>query len=366
MFCALRVTGERVHFSAIMKRLVTPAAASLVLWAGLTSCGPAEERPAQSLSEFYRGKTLTIIVGFTPGGVYDVSARVLARHLGKYIPGHPSIVVQNMPGAGSLTAASYVYDVAPKDGTVIGLYADGVPLAPLWRLPGAHFDPRSVGWLGALTVRDTSVILVRGDAPAKSFEDAKHIPVVLGSAGSNGINSTVALMLNDLLGTKFKVVTGYPGYAETMLALERGEVQGRAATGWDGIKREKPEWVATGFVRPLVQLTVDPIPGLEHIPRALDLVENESDRQLIAIVLESQKYSHVYSVAAGVPDERLALLRTAFAATASDPDFIADAKRLTTDKVRFTDYRAIEEFIRMSYALPEHIRSRASVYAGGQ
>jgi hypothetical protein len=297
--------------------------------------------------------------------VYDVIARVLARHMSKNIPGEPAFVVQNMPGAGSLVAANYVFNVAPKDGTVLGIYADPVALAPLWKLPGAHFDPRKVHWLGALAARDSSVVLVRADSPATTFEEAKTKTVVLGSAGTNGLTSTVPMMLNDLLGTKFKVVTGYPGYTETMLAIERGEVHGRAATGWDSMAREKPDWIAKGFVMPLVQLTLKPIAGLDHVPQAIAMAESDDDRRVLSIVLGAQQFAHIYSLAEGVPAERVEALRKAYAATARDPAFIEEARNSISDTIRFTPSEIIAAFIRDSYALPETIRARAARYSGG-
>lgn len=341
------------------------AGALLCLLAATLSACQRDDAHEKDVGAFYRGKTITIVVGFTPGGVYDVISRLLARHMSKNIPGEPTIVVQNMPGAGSLVAANYVFNVAPKDGTVLGSYADAVLLSPLWRLPGAHFDPRKVHWLGSLAARDSSVILVRSDAPATTMEDAKVKTDILGSAGANGWTSAYPLMLNELLGTKFKVVTGYPGYTETMLAIERGEIHGRAGTGWDTIALEKPEWVSRGFVKPLLQLTLKPIPGLDHVPMAIDLAANETDRRLLSIVLGAQQFAHIYSLAEGVPAERVAALRSALAATARDPVFIAEAKDQLSDAIRFTPAETIEGYVRDSYALPEHIRKRAARYSGG-
>jgi tripartite-type tricarboxylate transporter receptor subunit TctC len=331
----------------------------------LAACGQSGSASRESVEEFYRGNTIRIIVAGSPGGGYDVLSRLLARYMPKHIPGHPQIIIQNMQGGGSLLAANYVFNVAPKDGTVMGIYFDTVPLAPLLKFEGAKFDPLKVGWLGSLAKRDQTLVVVRSDAPATTFEGAKKTVVTLGSAGPNSATATYPLLLNELLGTKFKIIVGYPGEPETMLAMERGEVDGRAGTSWAQMKHDYPEKVAKGEIVPMIQLSLNPIPGLDHVPRAMDMAKSEQDLQVMKVVLGNQEFSRVYSVAEGVPEERLAALRTALEATANDPEFKKEAAVSMTDTLGFSRHEALEAFLKESYSLPKEIQDRAARYVGG-
>jgi len=335
---------------------------ALALLALVAACRPPETNSGSDHASFYKDRTISIVVGFSAGGGNDIAARVVARHLGAHIPGNPRIIVQNMPGAGSFFAAHHVYDVAPKDGTTIALLVDPAPIAPLLKYSGADYDPHEVGWIGALSKRAASVVVVRTDAPVKTFADARKTEIALGTAGSTGAPASYARLLNELTGTKFKVIVGYPGAAETMLAIERGEVQGRAGTSWVTLKNERPEWVARNFVRPLVQLTLEPYPGLEGVPMAIDYVTNATDRAVMELALGVQEYSRIFSVAPGTPPERLAVLRKAFDEMVKDAEFIADAKRTMNDELLPSSHDKIEDFVRRAYAMPQEVRERAARY----
>jgi tripartite-type tricarboxylate transporter receptor subunit TctC len=347
-----------------IRTIFAAACAAILATAILTACGQNADKQ-QTVEEFYRGNPIRIIVGGSPGGGYDVLSRMLARHMPKYIPGNPQIIIQTMQGGGSLLAANYVYNVAPKDGTVMGIFFDTVPLAPLLKFEGAKFDPLKVGWLGALAKRDQTLVVVRSDAPATTLEGVLEKEVTLGSAGPNSATATYPLLLNELLGTKFKIIVGYPGEPETMLAMERGEVDGRAGTSWAQMKHDYPEKVAKGEIVPLIQLSLNPVPGLDHVPRAMDLAKNPQDLQIMKIVLGNQEFSRVFSMAPGVPEDRLAALRAALEATAKDPEFIKEAAVSMTDTLGFSRHEALEAFLKESYSLPQDVLDRAARYVGG-
>jgi len=366
MRCQKRFAPALHNMSAPIRTISANFAAAVTIAAALflTGCGNSTPDSVKA-EDFYRGKNITIMVGFTAGGLYDVTARVVAQHLGKHIPGSPGIIVENKPGAGSLQAANYVYDVAPKDGTMIGLFIDSAPLAPLWGVKGARYDPREVGWLGALARRDTSVMIVRADAPATRMDMMQQREITLGSTGANSPTSIIPMLFNELVGTKFKVVTGYPGYTETMLAIERGEIHGRASVSWEALKSEHPDWIANRFIVPVAALTLEPIPELPDVPLALDFVKNEKDRELLRLIIANDRISHIFSVAPGVPPDRLALLRKAFADMARDPEFIAMMDKTSNEKLNVADGPAIETFVREAYKIPEDMRARAAKYAQG-
>ena len=318
---------------------------------------------AQPVADFYKGRTVEIFVGYGAGGGYDLTARTLARHIDKYIPGNPKVIVRNMPGAGSLVAANHVSNVAPKDGTVIGVYADFLPVVKLLGLEGVQFDPIELGWLGAVTQRETPTLGVRSDAPATTLEGIKQKEVTVGSDGT-GATSAYAFMLNDLVGTKLKVLTGYTGTSQIDLAIERNEVHGRATLDWVRT-REKTDWLKKDFIKPVVLFSLTPVadPDLKGVPLIVDLVKNEQDRQVVELVLGTNEFFRAFSVAPGVPAERLAALREAFAKTMKDPEFAAEFNKATTGTVDFSPPEEIEAFMRRAYKFPPEVIKRAAKYA---
>jgi len=358
---------EFLSIRPTMNRFRTLTAAFMLCAIALAACG--DKTPKQeSVETFYRGKTLTIVVGSSVGGGYDNTARLVARHLGRHIPGNPSFIVENMPGAGSVLAANHVYNSAPKDGTVLGIFVDSVPLSPLWKQEGTRYDPREVGWLGSLASRAySSVVIMRSDAKVKSFADAKKMETALGSAGGPYSTTTIyPWLLNELVGTKFKIIYGYPGGAEVMLALERGEIEGYAGMNWHSLKKERPAWVENKFVIPIVQMTLESDPALPHVPLAIDDVHNEIDRQVMELALGLLRFARVFSVAPGIPQDRLAALRKAFDDMTKDPEFAAEADKVLLEGLTPSSHQAIEQFIREAYAVPEEVRSRAAKYMGGK
>jgi tripartite-type tricarboxylate transporter receptor subunit TctC len=317
----------------------------------------------QSAADFYKGKTIDIIVGYGAGGGYDLSARTLVRYMPKYMAGNPQMVVRNMPGAGSVLAANSVNNVQPKDGTVIGEYADLVPAMKVLNFEGLQFDPKEIQWLGAIAHRETPVLGIRSDAPATTIEAMKTKEVLVGSDGP-GATSAYAFMLNDLVGTKIKVLTGYSGTQQIDLAVERGEVHGRATIDWPRT-REKTDWLARKLIVPVVQFALEPStdPDLKTTPLIANLAKTDADKQVLELVLGTNNFFRAFSVAPGVPKDRVAALREAFAKTMTDKEFQEEFLKVTVNPVTFSSPDKIVAFMDKAYKFPEEVIKRAAKYA---
>jgi tripartite-type tricarboxylate transporter receptor subunit TctC len=329
----------------------------------LIACAATPAR-ADDVADFYRGKTLSIVVGYGPGGGYDLSARALAKHLGAKIPGNPAVVVRNMPGAGSALAMNYMSSTAPRDGTYIGSANDAMLTAALMKLPGVQFDPRESIWLGSIASRGTPIVYARTDGPAKTFAEARRNEVLIGATGPDA-TSAYALMLNELLGSKFKVVLGYKGgTAEINLAIARGEVHGRASLEWESLKLYRPEWVANNFVSVLIQMGLKPHPELGYVPSAFDLASTEEQRQVMELVLGTGPFLRAYSAPPGTPPERVAALRAALERTVADPDFSRDMSQISALSVEYTAPAAIEAYMARVYQFPRRVVETAAKFSG--
>lgn len=315
---------------------------------------------ADAVEDFYKSKTISIVVGFPTSGGYDASARVLAQHMRKHIPGNPNIVVQNMPGAGSLVAANAVYNSMPKDGTVIGIFADSAPQAPLWKIKGALFDATKINWLGSIASRGTGIAYVRADSPTKTFADAQKRETVVGATGPHDSSAIYPRLLNELTGTKFRIVQGYRGGPEVDLAIERGELEGRLGTSWLFLNHDRPDWVKTGYVRIIMQLSLTANPALPGVPIVTDFARTPEDKQIMQLVFGIHRFLRVFSLAAGVPEDRLAALRVAFDKTMEDPEFIADAKQKLAEPLEVARWKEIEDYIRAAYATDPAIVARTA------
>ena len=304
---------------------------TLLSWivVGLTATLLASPQPARAqgdaVADFYRGRTVTLTVGYSPGGGYDTYARILARHIGKHIPGNPAIVVQNMPGAGSLRSANTLFNVAPKDGTAIGMFGRGIAMEPLIGSSPAQFDATKFLWLGSGT-NEASVIVTWHTKQIKTWADLINKPFNVGGEGTGSDPDVYAMMLKNVFGAKLKLVSGYPGTAEIALAIERGEVDGRASWSWSSLKSFKPDWVAEKKVHTPVQLNLEKSPDLPDVPLIGDYATNERQRQIMKIVLSRQTMGRPFMAPPGIPADRAAGLRKAFDATMADPEFIAEAK----------------------------------------
>lgn len=277
---------------------------------------------AQSVEEFYRGRLVKLLVSAAVGGGADLYARVFARHFGRHIPGQPTFVVQNIPGAAGLTLAGQLQNTAPRDGSVIGVLQRNNLAEPLFADHDIGFDPRRLNWLGSLN-KDTYVIIGWHTASVKTIDDALQRELVLGNTGGGTENVTFPLLLNRTLGTKFKLVRGYKGSDELALAIERGEVQGRAIT-WATMRSEHASWLADRKVNLLVQMATERHPDLPNVPSVLDYATNPSDRQLFELMFAPLKAGRPIALPPGTPPDRLAALRKAFVELADDREFLAE------------------------------------------
>jgi tripartite-type tricarboxylate transporter receptor subunit TctC len=281
---------------------------------------------AQS-GDFYKDKSLKLIVGTDAGGSYDFSGRLVGRHIGRAIPGNPQIVVQNMPGAASMNAANYVYNVAPQDGTVLAAFVQTLPQTQLFGDKNVKFDAAKFQWIGNPS-SSVTVVVTWHTAPVKTFEDALTKTVVMGAAGQVGLDFTMPSLLNNVLATKFQVVPGYKGGNEIDLAMERGEVFGRAGQSWDGWKVTRPDWVRDKKINVLTQIGLERAKDLPHVPLALDLAKTDEQRHIIELFSDSVAIGRPLVVGPGVPAERVAILREAFRKTMSDPQFLDEAAKV--------------------------------------
>jgi tripartite-type tricarboxylate transporter receptor subunit TctC len=283
----------------------------------------------QTAEEFYRGKNMDFIIGFSVGGGYDLYARTVARFIGDHIPGKPKVVPKNMIGAGSRVAAAYVYGVAPKDGLTLATADQSIPLEQSLGDKGISFDARQFTWIGNPIV-DNNVIATWYTAGVKTIDDARQREVTMGATGYN-TSAQYPQVSNSLLGTKFKIIMGYPGGAEVNLAMENGEVAGRGSNSWASYKATKPEWVRDHKLDILFQIGLKKASDLQDVPLLMDLGTNEEDRAALKLVSAPPSIGRPVFSTPNVPQERTKALRAAFDEMVKDPAFLADAKTLNLD-----------------------------------
>jgi tripartite-type tricarboxylate transporter receptor subunit TctC len=294
------------------------------------------EAGTDSVADFYRGKNLAVIVGSEPGGGFDIFGRLLARHLGSHIPGNPNVIVQNMPGAGSLRATNYLYNVAPKDGTMIGIFASDMPLLGLLdQNPAVQFDPRKFTWLGSSSrlANDGYVLIVRKDAPVKTIEDARRAggpELLLGGTAEGAASADIQKILRDALGLHIRQVFGYGDTAAILLALERGEIMGRTVA-LSAIRATRPDWLKpdSNFHLLVAFASRARLPDFPDVPTARELAISDAARALIEFTeTPLMTMARPFAAPPGLPSDRAAALRAAFMATHRDPQYVADAARV--------------------------------------
>ncbi len=286
--------------------------------------GPAYAQA--DVANFYRGKQVRLIVGTAPGGGYDLFARIVARHIAAHIPGQPTVIVQNLPAAGGLVMTNQLYSVGPKDGTAIGVPINGIPTAPLLQ-QGAQFDATRLIWIGS-TNREPYVAFVWHSAPVQSLAELRAKELVVGSTTPGTTMTDFPLVVNDILGLKFRVVRGYEGTPQINHAIERGEIQGQGGIGWAAIKAQVPHWIAEKKIKVIAQYGLKRYPQLADVPSMLEQARTEPDRQALTMLFARTEYGRPYFLPPDVPAERVRALRRAFDATMRDQAFIADAARL--------------------------------------
>jgi len=330
---------------------VSTMALSAAVLAVVVAGSVAAQTPAETLA----GKTVTVTIGFGPGGGYDIWGRLLAGHLGKHLPGNPTVIAQNLPGGGSYRAASYIYTLAPKDGTAMALIARDAALGPLTGEPGAQFDATKFSWLGT-PATETNVCIAYHTAPVKTVQDLTKTELIVGDTGPGTGTHSYPKALNDILGFKFKLVAGYPSTADVFLAMERGEVQG-VCESLDSVKARRPDWIPSGEVSVLFQGGAKPNPELKNVPFVVDLAQKPEDKQAIAFLYTGQGVGRPFIAPPGLPPARLKMLRDAFDATMKDPDFIAETK-LRKFALDPEDGATLETLIKRAYATPKPIIDR--------
>jgi tripartite-type tricarboxylate transporter receptor subunit TctC len=305
-------------------------AAACIAIVAATASGAAHAQ--DSVAQFYRGKSINLYVGSSAGGGYDTYSRLLARRLGSYIPGNPTIIPQNMPGAGSNKLASFMYSVAPKDGTAIGAIFSGAILQPLIGDTPTQHDPSKFIYVGNAN-NEVFICIARSDAPAKSFADTFKQELILGASNEGGPTRDFAAMLVNVLGAKLRIVTGYAGSNEIMLAIERNEVQGVCGIGWSSIIAQHPHWLENGLVRIIAQLATKGHPTMNTmgIPLAIDFAKTHEDREVMELIYSQLIFGRPYVLPPGVPADRVAALRKAFMETLRDKDSIAEAGKMKLD-----------------------------------
>jgi tripartite-type tricarboxylate transporter receptor subunit TctC len=319
---------------------------------------------AQDLEAFYRTTPLQIVVGYGPGGGYDAYARVLARHMGKRLPGSPNVIVQNMPGAASMKAANFIYSIAPKDGSQIATFSRGLPMQPLLDNQGVQFDAQKFGWIGSVA-NETSVAFAWVGTGFNTFEDARQKEMLVAASGAGADSATFPWIMNAVLGTRFRVITGYPDSNSTMLAVERGEAQGSAGTSWGTLTSSRADWLAKDRIVVLAQLGLETNPAIGKAPLILDFAKTPADRQVLEMIFARQTFAYPYTAPPGLPPERLNALRAAFDATVKDGDFLADAKKMQLE-VSPLSGAEMSALIEKLYKTPPEVvaRARAAIESG--
>ncbi len=330
-----------------------PAKSSIALLLAL-----ALPMPVASAANFYEGKNVRLIVGSDVGGGFDTVARLVARHYGRHVPGNPTFIVQNMPGAGSAKAAAFVYSAAEKDGTIVAALNPGGLVAPLFEGRNTGFEAARFQYIASA---DTTarVCFTLKNSKVKTFADAQKNETVIGAGAVGSSSYDYALMHQQLNGAKFKVVSGYKGMADILLALERGEVDGLCGYDWSGLKAVRPNMIKDGF-NYLLQVTVEPVPELDamNVPNASTFANNETDRAALELIAGQQMFGRPYALAPEVPKDRVQLLRAGFVAMAKDKDFLIDADKLqmSIDVASGADVQAL---IERMYAAPREVVERA-------
>jgi tripartite-type tricarboxylate transporter receptor subunit TctC len=303
---------------------------------------------AQDVADFYRGKTVDLYVGYSVGAGYDLYARLVGRHLGKHIPGNPTVVVKNMEGAGSLRLVNWLYSAAPKDGTALGTFSRGAPFDPILGRQGAKFDPVRFGWIGSAN-NEVSVCVATRESNVTTFDDLKKQELVVGASGITSDDNTFPLVLNKMFGTKMRVITAYPGGNEIALAMERGEVAGRCGWSWSSLLSAYANWIKDKKVNILAQFGLSKHADLPNVALVTDFARNDEERQALRLVFARQPLGRPFSAPPGLPAERLSALRRAFDATMIDKDFVTEANKARIE-INPMGGSEIEQLIRQIYA----------------
>jgi tripartite-type tricarboxylate transporter receptor subunit TctC len=339
----------------IMSAIRRRTAASVV--AGCLLVPSAALTQTNDVADFYRGKTITLVIGYSAGGGYDIFARLLARHLGSHIPGNPAVVPQNMPGAGSRKAGMFLYSVAPRDGLTIGTIGRNEPIAPLIE-DDAGFDGSKFTWIGSIA-NDNSICLTWHTAPVKTWQDLQSEEVTVGALAPGDNTVMVPLALRNLFGAKLKLVKGYPGTSDLFMALERGEVEGACGVSWRPIMMQHREWITGKKINVLVEVALQRDPTLGDTPLITQFVRDPEQLKTLSLLIATQGMARPFLAPPGVPDDRKRALRRAFDETMSDPLFLDDAEKAGLYVYPLSG-EAIDALLKELYATPKVLAARAA------
>jgi tripartite-type tricarboxylate transporter receptor subunit TctC len=312
------------------------------------------------VARFYKGKQITMVIGSSTGGGYDLYGRLVARHIAKYIPGNPTVIPSNMIGAASLVAVQHIYNVAPKDGTAIGAIYPQVVLEQLiGDKAGIKLDPRKLNYLGSAN-SEVYICMVRADTPIKTLDDAAKTEVIMGATAPGASSYDFPRLLNRVLGTKFRIVSGYPGNQQIALALEKREIDGTCGTGWSTLASARPHWLKDGFIRVIAQEGLKGNPELDamQVPLAISYAKTAEQRQIMEIVYSQLLFGRPFVVAPEVPAERLEALQTAFMSALKDPELLAEAKKLNLE-IAAMPGAEVKAMVERLFSTPPDIVERA-------
>jgi tripartite-type tricarboxylate transporter receptor subunit TctC len=330
------------------------------LIAALTCVAALPAHAADAVANFYKGKTVQVLVGFAPGGGYDLYARTLARYMGRHMPGNPTFVPQNMPGAGGVKVMNYLYNVARKDGTVFGTFARGLVIEPLLgHTQGIQFDATKFNWVGSVS-NEVSVCAFWSTSGIASWEDMRSKPYKIGGSAAGADSDVFPTVLKNIFHLPMRLVTGYGGGgADINLGMERGEVDGRCGWSWSSILSQSKPLLDGKKINIVLQLALEKHEDLPNVPLVMDLPASPEDKAALRLIVSRQSIARPFAAPPGIPAARVAALRTAFDATMKDPDFLAEAERLALE-VRPVTGAAVETLIKEVYASPPAVVKRAA------
>ncbi|HEX9808291.1 MAG TPA: hypothetical protein VGC25_01630 [Alphaproteobacteria bacterium] len=319
---------------------------------------------ADAVADFYKGKRIQMLIGYSPGGGYDRYARTISRYWGKHIPGNPTFVSRNLPGAGSMRLMNEVYNTRPKDGTVVATVGRGMVQEQLFGGKGVKFDASKVSWIGSAN-NEVSTCVVWHTVPVESLQDFLNTEIVVGGTGPGADTDTFPMILNNLAGAKLKLVTGYPGGNDINFGIERGELQGRCGWSWSSVVSTRASWLKEKKIKVMLQLALDKHPDLPDVPLVMDLAKDDRARQILTLIFGRQTMGRPYLTTPGVPADRLKALRAGFSAVFKDPEFQTMAKK-TRLEINPVSGEAVQRIVTAMFKSPKDIVEAARVASTSQ
>jgi tripartite-type tricarboxylate transporter receptor subunit TctC len=340
--------------SPLLRIAVAAATAATLLFGSPTR--------ADEVTDFYKGKSVTLYLGYPPGGAYDIYARLIARHMSRHMPGNPQFIVRHKPGAASLNLVSELYNVLPRDGTVIGMFARSVALGRLLGREGTNYDPVALNWIGSAN-NEVSICAVWHGVGVRTIEDFMARPLVFAANAPGAESDVYPNILNHLIGTKFKVVAGYPGVNDLTLALERGEADARCGWSWGAAKAAKPDWLRDKKIYIALQFATAKHPELPNVPLVTELARNDRDRAALDLILTQQVMGRPFAAPPQVPAARIEALRRAFERTIKDGEFLAEADKLALE-INLVDGETLQAMVERMFKAPRDVVEAARTAIG--